>query len=40
MKNTYLPKEKKSNKVYQIKEAIWEVSGGFSWVSEGTKYEG
>ena len=40
MKNAYLPKEIESNKVYQIKEAIWEVSGGFSWVIKRTKYEG
>ena len=35
-----IPNEKESNKVYKINEAIWEVSGGFNWVSKGTKYEG
>ena len=35
--NTYALKEKESNKINQIKVAIWEVSGG---VSRGTKYEG
>ena len=40
MKNAYLPKEKESNKVYQIKKVIWEVSNWFSWVSIEAKYEG
>ena len=40
MKNAYLSKEKVCNKVYQIKEAIWKVSSGFSWISKRTKCEG
>ena len=32
-------KRKRVIKYIRFKEAIWEVSSGFSWVSEGTKYE-
>ena len=35
--NAYLPKEKESNKIYQIKEAIWEVSDELSGARRGTK---
>ena len=33
-------KRERENKAFQIKKAIWKVSGEFSWVSKGTKYEG
>ena len=32
--------EKESNKVYYIKNSIWEVSNWFSRVKIGIKYEG
>ena len=35
--NAYLSKEKESNKIYQIKVAIWDVSDELSGVRRGTK---